>query len=260
MKSLTILSKIPLRREASIHGNDQHVAGLRQFIRDAVIEPVRRRLRRRASERALIDLDDRTLRDIGLMRSDAHAVARGLLSMDALTCGPTDARSEARRPDSRKASGRRPAGNASHACLRSALLAAAVLCSCLAVAARADDGRFDDLPTIKDLPAGTIQVSPPIPGMGEHWARPEDLPLGPIYCVMDGRVICAEFMVAREDLLAGKSFEFLRLGIENWLPPVDHLELNSMPHGHEGYEAPHYDVHMYFVPPEARFPERAAGQ
>jgi uncharacterized protein YjiS (DUF1127 family) len=258
MRSRTTPSNVPLH--ASPRWHPQHVAGLRQLIRDAVIQPVRRSLRRRACERALSGLDDRTLRDIGLMRSDVHAVARGLLSMDALTRGPTDARSEACRPVSGEASKRRPAGNAPHAHVRSALLAAAVLCSCLAVAARADDGRFDALPTIKDLPAGTIQVSPPIPGMGEHWARPEDLPLGPIYCVMDGRVICAEFMVAREDLLAGQSFEGLRLGIENGLPPVDHLELNAMPHGHEGYEAPHYDVHMYFVPPDARFPERAARQ
>jgi len=26
-----------------------------------------------------------------------------------------------------------------------------------------------------------------------------------------------------------------------------------MPHGHEGFTVPHYDLHMYFVPPEARF-------
>jgi uncharacterized protein YjiS (DUF1127 family) len=235
-------------------GTDNTVAGLRQRVRDAVIEPVRRNLRRRASERALSELDDRTLRDIGLMRSDVHAVARGLLSVDGLARRPTDARSEACRPVSGEASRCQPAGNASRAYACHALLTAAVLSACLVAAAHADDRRFDDLPTVKDLPAGTIQVSPPIPGMGEHWAKPEDLPLGPIYCVMDGRVICAEFMVAREDLLAGRSFEGLRLGMKDTLPPVDHLELNAMPHGHEGYETPHYDVHMYFIPREARFP------
>ena len=40
-----------------------------------------------------------------------------------------------------------------------------------------------------DLPAGTIKVSPPVPGMGEHWANPRNLPLGPIYCVTNGKVI-----------------------------------------------------------------------
>jgi hypothetical protein len=43
------------------------------------------------------------------------------------------------------------------------------------------------LPKVDDLPPGTIKLSPPIPGMGEHWANPKDLPLGPIYCVMGGR-------------------------------------------------------------------------
>jgi hypothetical protein len=113
------------------------------------------------------------------------------------------------------------------------------------------------LPSVADLPPGTIKVSPPVPGMGEHWANPKDLPLGPIYCVMNGKVICAEFMIQQDALISGKSFERLRLGMADTLPSVDHLEVTFMPHGHEGYEAPHYDLHMYFVPPKARFPAQA---
>jgi hypothetical protein len=30
-----------------------------------------------------------------------------------------------------------------------------------------------------------------------------------------------------------------------------------MPHGHEGFAVPHYDLHMYFVAPEERFPKQA---
>jgi hypothetical protein len=114
-----------------------------------------------------------------------------------------------------------------------------------------------ELPSVADLPPGTVKVSPPIPGMGEHWAKPSDLPLGPIYCVMGGKVICAEFMIERQAFVDGKSFERLSLGMKGKLPAVNHLEVTFMPHGHEGYEVPHYDLHMYFIPPEARYPNQA---
>jgi hypothetical protein len=94
--------------------------------------------------------------------------------------------------------------------------------------------------------------------MGEHWANPRDLPLGPIYCVMRGRVVCAEFMVSQKDLVSGRSFERLRFGLNEKQPPINHLELNFQPHGHEGFEVPHYDLHMYFISPEARFEEQTA--
>lgn len=137
----------------------------------------------------------------------------------------------------------------------SAFLAAILVA---ASAAWAADDALQDLPRAEELPPGTVQISPHIPGMGEHWANPKDLPLGPIYCVMHGRVVCAEFMIARADLEAGKSFERLRLGLHGKQPPIDHVEFNFMPEGHEGFEVPHYDVHLYFVPPEVRLgPQQA---
>ena len=30
--------------------------------------------------------------------------------------------------------------------------------------------------TVKDLPAGVVKVSGVVPGLGEHWADPKDLP------------------------------------------------------------------------------------
>ncbi|MGQ7793885.1 hypothetical protein ACUN0C_15870 [Faunimonas sp. B44] len=123
----------------------------------------------------------------------------------------------------------------------------------------AADGALDKLPKVESLPAGVIQISPFIPGMGEHWADPKTLPLGPIYCVMDGRVTCMEFMIAQKDFEEGRSFEQLRpwfSGTEQ--PPIDHMEFNFEPHGHEGFTVPHYDIHMYFVSPEVRATTKAA--
>jgi hypothetical protein len=104
------------------------------------------------------------------------------------------------------------------------------------------------LPDASSLPKDVIQLSGVVPGMGEHWGNPADLPLGPIYGVSNGKVIFLEFMIDQESFKSGKSFLELasKAGIE--LPPIDHVDFNFEPHGHEGYEVPHYDVHMYFVP------------
>jgi len=110
--------------------------------------------------------------------------------------------------------------------------------------------RLAHLPPLADLPLGVERISPHVPGMGEHWADPRDLPLGPVYCVMEGRVTCMEFMIAQQDLRDGKSFERLRPWhrIATPQPPVDHVNFDFVPKGHPGFEVPHYDVHLYFVP------------
>lgn len=96
------------------------------------------------------------------------------------------------------------------------------------------------------LPAGVIQITPCVPGMGEHWANPRDLPFGPIYGVMNDRVVFVEVMIDQKDFAAGKSWT-------DQLKPVagrkiDHVNIEFQPAGHEGFEVPHYDVHAYFVP------------
>ncbi|HEU0220875.1 MAG TPA: hypothetical protein VFR34_01505, partial [Paracoccaceae bacterium] len=62
----------------------------------------------------------------------------------------------------------------------------------------------DSLPGMDMLPEGAVQISPVVPAMGEHWAKPAELPLGPIYRVYEGKIVRLEFMVSREDLAAGK--------------------------------------------------------
>lgn len=108
---------------------------------------------------------------------------------------------------------------------------------------------FDKLPSVGILPEGTVKVSGVVPGMGEHWANPKDLPLGPLYCVYQGKVVCLEYMISQADLAAGKSWPELT-GLKN-LPPINHVNMGFEPKGHEGYEIPHYDLHIYFASPEA---------
>ena len=132
-------------------------------------------------------------------------------------------------------------------------LAVAAAAGTAAAAEPAAGARVDPalagLPTVARLPPGTVQISPVVPGMGEHWANPSDLPLGPIYCVVQRRIVCAEFMIAQEDFEAGRSFPVLEAPLRGGrrLPPLDHLDVGFEPHGHAGFEVPHYDLHMYFI-------------
>ena len=104
------------------------------------------------------------------------------------------------------------------------------------------------LPGSDTLPKDIVGISGVVPAMGEHWANPSTLPLGPIYGVHDGKLIFFEYMIAQEDFESGKSFVSLAAhpaGVE--LPAVDHTDIEFQPKGHEGFEVPHYDIHMYFI-------------
>lgn len=115
----------------------------------------------------------------------------------------------------------------------------------LATPAFAEDS---SLPDASQLPKNVVQISGIVPQMGEHWANPADLPLGPIYGVSAGKVTFLEFMIDKQALAKGTSFLELASKAGIPLPPLDHLDINYEPHGHEGYTVPHYDVHLYFVP------------
>jgi hypothetical protein len=107
---------------------------------------------------------------------------------------------------------------------------------------------IDALPSADTLPEGVIQLSPTEPGMGQHWANPADMPLGPIYCVHEGKIVCLEFMIAQEEFTAGQSWPALA-GMDG-LPAVNHVNIGFLEAGHPGFEVPHYDIHLYFLSPE----------
>lgn len=96
------------------------------------------------------------------------------------------------------------------------------------------------------IPADALMVSPCIATMGEHWANPKSLPLGPIYGVWQGKPVFTEIMVSVEQLNKGFSYADIHA-----LPgyTIDHIDVNYEPNGHEGFPIPHYDVHAYYVSP-----------
>lgn len=95
------------------------------------------------------------------------------------------------------------------------------------------------------LPEGVVQLTPCVPGMGEHWARPDDMPLGPIYGVMGDEVVFVELMPSQQAFIDGESWLETLVPIAGYA--IDHVDFEFVSHGHEGYEIPHYDIHAYFV-------------
>ena len=101
------------------------------------------------------------------------------------------------------------------------------------------------------LPKGTIQLDPHVvPAMGEHWANPEQMPNGPIYGVYKGKLVFLEYMFAQDDFVKGKSHINLdgMKGLPS--PAVVQTDLEFQPHGHPGFDIPHYDLHHYFISDE----------
>lgn len=96
------------------------------------------------------------------------------------------------------------------------------------------------------IPMDALLVSPCIATMGEHWANPKNLPMGPIYGTWQGKPVFTEIMVPLTTLQQGFSYAGIRA-----LPgyAIDHVDIAFEPTGHEGLPVPHYDVHAYYVSP-----------
>lgn len=107
---------------------------------------------------------------------------------------------------------------------------------------------LDHLPLLTEVAPGAEQISPHVPHMGEHWAETGNLPTGPIYCVIEGRVVCVEYMFTAEDLAAGESWRGLVPGIST--PPITHIDVEYMPDGVGPVQEPLYQFHIYFADPQ----------
>ncbi len=108
------------------------------------------------------------------------------------------------------------------------------------------------------LPEGAEKLSEIVPGMGEHWANPAQLPLGPVYLVHDGEVIGVEYMFTTnlmQEVTANTPEGEVTFKQLPGLPVnsyVNHMGIEFLPEGHEGFKEPHFDVHLYFISPGER--------
>ncbi len=104
---------------------------------------------------------------------------------------------------------------------------------------------LEGLPLLEDVAADAVQISPHVPNMGAHWARESDLPVGPIYCVIEGHVVCVEYMFTMEAFEAGTDWLALLPGIET--PPISHIDVEFKAEGIEPNPVPLYQLHIYFA-------------
>ena len=102
-------------------------------------------------------------------------------------------------------------------------------------------------PVAWEPPPGVVQISECVPTMGEHWANPQDMPMGPIYTVYRGQLISIEYMPSQADFAAGKSWNDLTFRYWGQQLAIDHADIDFLPEGHEGYEVPHYDMHFHLM-------------
>jgi len=102
------------------------------------------------------------------------------------------------------------------------------------------------------LPEGSIKVSDTVPAMGEHWGNPQagELPIGPFYGVHNGKLVFLEYMIGQDDFEQGVNHVNLNgmKGVPS--PEVVQVDVEYQPAGHPGFEAPHYDIHLYFISDE----------
>ena len=80
------------------HGHDL-LGRMSRFILDKVVEPIRRECRRRATERELLELDNRTLKDIGCHRCEIGRGIYRLLDVDVVADRPPGPRADGAKAD-----------------------------------------------------------------------------------------------------------------------------------------------------------------
>ncbi|MCC5985125.1 MAG: hypothetical protein JJU42_12235 [Rhodobacteraceae bacterium] len=104
---------------------------------------------------------------------------------------------------------------------------------------------LDHLPMITDIAPEAVAISPHVPHMGVHYAHPADLPTGPIWCVIEGRVVCVEYMFMAGALAEGQDWTGLVTGMDT--PPITHIDLEYRAEGAGPITDPLYQLHVFFV-------------
>ena len=116
---------------------------------------------------------------------------------------------------------------------------------CFAFSPPAVGDGLSHLPLMSDIAPNAVAISPHVPHMGEHWAEPSNLPLGPIYCVIDGHVVCVEYMFLASELATGVDWTRIATGLQT--PPLTRIDMEYKPDGAGPFQEPLYQLHLYFA-------------
>ena len=104
---------------------------------------------------------------------------------------------------------------------------------------------LESLPLLTEIAPDAVAISPHVPQMGVHYAHPADLPTGPVWCVIEGRVVCVEYMFTAADLTAGRDWAGLPTG--GVMAPITHIDMEYMADGVGPFAEPLYQLHVWFA-------------
>ncbi|WP_139257484.1 hypothetical protein [Natronohydrobacter thiooxidans] len=121
----------------------------------------------------------------------------------------------------------------------------ALATACLGIALPAAADGLSHLPLLTDIAPNAVAISPHVPHMGAHWAEPANLPLGPIYCEIEGHVVCVEYMFLASQLSSGADWTSLLPGMQT--PPITRIDMEYKPDGVGPFQEPLYQLHLYFA-------------
>jgi len=96
------------------------------------------------------------------------------------------------------------------------------------------------------LPAGVQPFSGCIPTMGYHYGLAKSWPGGPLYGYYNGKPVFTELMISAKTFAAGTNWDDALQPLPGYR--IDHVDIWWEPHGHPGYQIPHYDIHAWYVP------------
>jgi hypothetical protein len=93
------------------------------------------------------------------------------------------------------------------------------------------------------LPIDASEIQQCATGKGTLYARPQDVPYGPVYMVYSGKVVGIEYMVEREEFLKGEGMKHLPVQHV----PVDHVNVGILEEGHAGFPGQHFHIDLYTI-------------
>jgi hypothetical protein len=93
------------------------------------------------------------------------------------------------------------------------------------------------------LPGEAIKVHACVNQKGELFAKPDDLPNGPIFMVANNKVVGLEYVLNQEDFNQGKAFEQL----QTLDGTVNHMQVATMSADFNGKDGTYYVIDLYTV-------------
>ncbi len=93
------------------------------------------------------------------------------------------------------------------------------------------------------LPSDVSKLAECVPGKGEQYINPKDIPEGPIYNVWNGKIIGVEYMLDLKQVEDKNLIPNLSLFNTSY----DHVDVNYLKEGHAGFMEPHSIIDIYTI-------------